>query len=168
MTRASGSLVRLIDSQKTPQYVRQSSHATDARRLVFPHRADVHRRRRVDAADQSDAGHGRHDGRGDLFQLAFRALDVAAAANSPPAPEQIGAGDTLVVEVEVASPHRCTALVITDAIRRLDASSGKKRSSPANGKLPDGDVQGVVALPHVTPGRTARGQYRLRSTSAAV
>jgi len=76
-------------------------------------------------------------------------------------PDQIGAGDTLVVEVEVASPHRCTALLITDAIRRLDSSSNKKSSSRANAKPTDGDVQGVVALPHVTPGRAARGQYRV-------
>jgi uncharacterized protein (DUF58 family) len=76
-------------------------------------------------------------------------------------PDQIGAGDTLVVELEVASPHRCTALVITDAIRRLGSAARSEdmpRGSTANSET---DVRGIVALPHVAPGRAARGEYRV-------
>ena len=76
-------------------------------------------------------------------------------------PDQIGAGDTLVVELEVASPHRCTALLITDAIRRVESPGHKASASSGNMARAESDAKGIVALPQVAPGRAARGEYRV-------
>ena len=65
-------------------------------------------------------------------------------------PREIGAGDTLVVDLEISSRQRCTALLVSDAIRRV-----------AQPHLPENDVKGIVAVPHVAPGRPTHGQYRV-------
>lgn len=76
-------------------------------------------------------------------------------------PEQIGAGESLTVELEVASPQRCTALLITDAIRRVDSSVRKGRAPREDVAASKTEATGIVALPHVAPGKPARGEYRV-------
>ena len=81
-------------------------------------------------------------------------------------PEQIGAGDTLVVELEVTSPHRCTALLITDAIRRVESPAAQSdriaRQHGARGSRRERDRRAAARR----PGRAAQANIELRSTSA--
>lgn len=84
-------------------------------------------------------------------------------------PKEVGAGDSLVVELEIESAQHCAALVVSDAIRRIghaarpdDASANGRRDGSKGARGAAEDIaRGIALVPRVVPDRKTRAEYRV-------